>query len=423
MKTIIDREYVPSLWIYSTLDRTDSVFLDSSMENDLGRHSYIGLMPYRKYLPDDSDAIDVLDNIGTDTLMGFIGYDYGMALMGCESRHPQSHHPPFILADFDIIIDDDLVNKVLSIECKGRAMTPGKEMEIVIDSIRSCREPNVPDIPLPRHMESTDEQTFIDSVRKARQLERNGEFYVINLSRRLHVESDADPYDVFLRLRDISPSPFGAFLNIDGMTLISSSMELLLDINDGRAWTRPIKGTSPRCDDNAENEASLKRLLSSDKDRRELLMVTDMERNDLNGFCIPGSVEVNGFFKPEEYATVFHTVADVSGQIEKDRKLGQIVRCMFPGGSIAGAPKRTCIEHIDLLEDSRRGPYTGSIGFFSRERTIMNIMIRTMAYHDGMYDIGVGGGITYESDEELEFDETVQKGKALMAALGVYNGI
>lgn len=423
MKTIIDKEYVPSLWLYSSMDRTDSVFLDSSMENDLGRYSYIGLMPYKKYIPDNSDAIDLLDNIGEDLLIGFIGYDYGMDLIGCESGHPQSRFPPFILADFDIIIEDDLVNKTLSIECKGRTMLPDKELDIVMGYVRSCHRPRIPDVPNPHSIESTDEQSFVDSVKKAKQLENDGEFYVINLSRRLRVKSDAKPYDVFLRLRDIAPSPFGAFLNINGTTIISSSMELLLDIENNQVWTRPIKGTSPRGDDAVENETNLKRLLSSDKDRRELMMVTDMERNDLNGFCIPGSVKVDSFFEPEEYATVFHTVADVSGLIEKDAKLGRIVRYVFPGGSITGAPKKTCVKHIDLLENSRRGPYTGSIGLFSKKRTVMNIMIRTMTYYNGIYEMGVGGGITYESDEKLEFDETVQKGKAMMIALGVRNGI
>lgn len=422
MELIVDEEYVPSLWLYSALDRKDTMFLDSSMHNELGRYSYIGLIPFKEYLPDDSDAVAVLNGIDDDTLMGLIGYDYGMKLIGCESRHHPSRFPSFILADFDVIIKDDIENRVLIVECKGRVMPAEDEMKTIMDLIHECDEPVIPEISSPISVKSTDKKSFMDSVKRAKELERKGEFYVINLSRRIVVESCADPFDVFLRLRNISPSPFGGFMSLDGITIISSSMELLLDIEDGKAWTRPIKGTVPHGDDETDNRRNLDALLTSSKDRSELLMVTDMERNDLNRFCIPGSVRVNGFFKPEEYSTVYHTVADVSGEIE-DARLGHIVECVFPGGSVSGAPKKACIDYIDELEDSVRGPYTGSMGLFSRKKTVMNILIRTMAHKNGTYEIGVGGGITYESDESSEYEETVQKSKALMMALGADHGI
>ena len=146
-------------------------------------------------------------------------------------------------------------------------------------------------------------------------------------------------------------------------------------------------------------------------------MVTDMERNDMNRFCVPGSVEVKGFFHPEEYSTLYHTVSDVTGTVEEGVGIGRMVECMFPGGSITGAPKHASMLAIDQLEDSRRGLYTGSIGLFSKERTVMNITIRTMVHRDGMYEMGIGGGITYESDADSELRETEQKGLAMRRAL------
>ena len=411
--------YVPSSWLYSSVNHTDSVFLDSSMKNNLGKRSYIGIVPFKIYTPDSCNLKDVLDNTGDSTLMGFISYDYGMESMGCISNHPVSGIPLFVLADFDIVIEDNICEKNLVIMCKGRVMSEKKELEYVLNVINSCKQPCIPCVPLPESVEFTDGQAFIESVRKAKQYEKDGEFYVINLSRRVRVKSSADPYDVFMRLRDISPSPYGAFLNLSGVSIISSSMELLLEIDDGNAWTRPIKGTSPRTENTEQNERSLKKLLSSEKDREELLMVTDMERNDMNRFCIPGSVRVNRFFMPEEYSTLYHTVSDITGRIRDGAGLGYIVSCMFPGGSVTGAPKKACIENIDRLEEDRRGVYTGSVCLFSKKKTVMNIAIRTMAASNGIYEIGIGGGITYRSDEYSELEETIQKGKAMMRALGV----
>ncbi|MBQ8373922.1 MAG: chorismate-binding protein, partial [Candidatus Methanomethylophilaceae archaeon] len=152
------------------------------------------------------------------------------------------------------------------------------------------------------------------------------------------IQSDADPYDVFLRLRRISPSPFGAYIDLNGIRVISSSMELLLDVSNGKAWTRPIKGTVPRTGDIEKDGDNLQRLLSSEKDRSELLMVTDMERNDMNRFCVPGSVEVKGFFHPEEYSTLYHTVSDVTGTVEEGTGIGRMVECMFPADPSRGHP-------------------------------------------------------------------------------------
>ena len=421
MRTVL-KDSVPLLWIYSNMERRNTVFLDSSMNNDLGKRSYIGMVPYRTYLPGGSGPIDILNNIDGETLMGYITYDQGMMDNGIGSKHPGPDIPLFALMDFDIILEEDHTNGSVSVTCMGRAMSVENEMTLVDGLMKNAMKPSIPEVPEIITVKQGSREHFVGSVEKARGLEADGEFYVINLSRRVHVRSDADPYDVFLRLRDISPSPFGAFMEIDGTSVISSSMELLLDVKDGTAWTRPIKGTSPRTGIEEDDRESLEWLLASDKDRSELLMVTDMERNDMNRFCIPGTVEVERFYHLEEYSTLYHTVSDVTGRISDGTGIGDMVGCMFPGGSISGAPKRACLEHIDELEEESRGLYTGSIGMFSKERTVMNIAIRTMTYHDGEYAMGIGGGITFESDPESEYFETVQKGKAMMRALGDGNG-
>lgn len=423
MEKMITAGYVPSLWIYASIEREDTVFLDSSMSNRLGRRSYIGMHPWKINTHEDSDAVEVLNSMEDRTLMGFLSYDYGMELMGVQSIHGEPHWPLFVLADFDIIIEDDPQQRTLDITCKGRLEDAESQMEQVMDLLKRSCEPSIPDVPAPLTVEGTSEHAFMDFVEAARRMEAAGSFYVVNLSRRIRVRSDADPFDVFLRLRRASPSPYGAYADLCGIRIASSSMELLLDVTDGTVWTRPIKGTSPRTGNTDDDRRSLEALLSSGKDRSELLMVTDMERNDLNRFCIPGSVEVKTFYGPEEYSTLYHTVSDVIGRVPDGTGAGDMVKAIFPGGSITGAPKRACMEAIDSLEDGRRGLYTGSIGFFSKRRTTMNIAIRTLVESEGVFEFGIGGGITYLSDAASECKETIQKGKAMMMALGGGNGI
>ncbi|MCI5973980.1 anthranilate synthase component I family protein [Methanomethylophilus alvi] len=408
-------KYVPALWIYSSMDRRDTVFLDSSMG---GGRSYIGLMPHRVFLPGESDAVEVLDGMSDDdVLMGYLSYDYGLFLHGISSIHPKTQIPDFILADFDVVIEEDPVGKRLHVTCRGRVMPVCDEERFVMRLVEGASPPE--DIPGHGYDVVSDmsRSDFVRSVEEARSMMAEGEFYVINLSRSISVRSSSDPFGTFLRLRRLSPSPFGAYADLCGIQIASSSMEMLLDHRDGVVRTRPIKGTSPRTGDSKKDRDSLSALLSSDKDRSELLMVTDMERNDMNRFCVPGSVDVGSFFRPEVYSTLYHTVSDVVGRVREGVRTGEMVSCMFPGGSVTGAPKEVCMEAIDSLEACRRGIYTGSMGIFSAHMTEMSITIRTMVHSGDTYTIGVGSGITYESDPDAEYDETSLKALAMLRSL------
>lgn len=410
---ILDR-YVPSLWIYASMDRRDTVFLDSSMANDLGRRSYIGLLPY--CIHTEGDPRTILDSIGDDDiLMGWISYDCGRIMHGMESGDgPESG---FALADFDVVIMDDPSSGTLDAICRGRVSNAEDELALVRRLIDSAEEPVASDPCGYRIVSDTDRDGFIDSVTSAQESMRRGDYYVVNITRRIELESSAEPFEVFMRLRRRSPSPFGVYADMEGIQIASSSMELLLDMEGRIARTRPIKGTSPRTGIPEDDQKSLDMLLSSEKDRSELLMVSDMERNDMNRFCFPGSVEVESFFEPEEYATVFHTVSDIRGEVGPDAGIGEAFGCMFPGGSITGAPKEACMEAISELEHSRRGLYTGSAGLFSKDRTAVNILIRTLVRCNGLYSLGVGGGITVESDPGSEYEETVQKSRAVLDSI------
>ena len=158
--------------------------------------------------------------------------------------------------------------------------------------------------------------------------------------------------------------------------------------------------------------------MESGKDKSELLMIVDLERNDLNRVCVPGSVEVTELFSVEAYATVFHLISNITGRLRPELTVMDLLEATFPGGSITGAPKLRAMELIDELEHSRRNLYTGSIGYLSLDGGCdLNIVIRTAVYKNGLYHLGVGGGITYESDLEFEYEETLQKARALLRAL------
>ena len=182
--------------------------------------------------------------------------------------------------------------------------------------------------------------------------------------------------------------------------------------------TRPIKGTRKRGETPEEDAALRRELQESKKDRSELLMIVDLERNDLNRVCVPGSVKVTELFAVEEYATVFHLVANVEGDLEKGKNVMDLIEAAFPGGSITGAPKLRAMEIIDELEHDRRNLYTGSIGYLTLDGDCdFNIVIRTALHEGGVYHLGVGGGITCESELEFEYEETLQKAKAILEAL------
>ena len=245
-----------------------------------------------------------------------------------------------------------------------------------------------------------------------------GDIYIANMTQRLDVMSDREPLAVFEHLRTHNPSPFGGYLDCGDHQIICASPERFLRLHDGVVETRPIKGTRKRGETPEEDEALRRELEQSEKDKSELLMIVDLERNDLNRVCRPGSVEVTELFTVETYATVFHLVSNIRGELAQGSDVTDLLRAAFPGGSITGAPKYRAMEIIDELEHGKRGLYTGSIGYLTLDGECdLNIVIRTAFHRDGRYHLGVGGGITSESDLEFEYEETLQKAKAVLEAL------
>jgi len=243
------------------------------------------------------------------------------------------------------------------------------------------------------------------------------------LSQRFACEPTADPALLYHALRSANPAPFAAYLDCGGVQVLSSSPERFLRIEGRRIQTRPIKGTRPRAGDAAADARAARELLASAKDRAELLMITDLERNDLGRVCVYGSVRVVERVALESYATVLHLVSTVEGRLAEGVTAVEAVRACFPGGSITGAPKIRAMEIIDELEPSARGVYTGAVGWLGFDGDAdLNIAIRTLVHRDGRVWFHAGGGIVADSVPSLEYEETLHKARGVMQALASVEG-
>jgi para-aminobenzoate synthetase component 1 len=276
---------------------------------------------------------------------------------------------------------------------------------------------------------------FCQAVAKARRYIAAGDIYQVNLSRRYTVslvpagEQGRQRWpDLYLRLRQANPAPYAAYIDVGGgAAVLSSSPELFLDLRGGRVVTRPIKGTRPlRPGDEAANNLAREALIRSEKDRAELTMIVDLERNDLGRVSEYGSVRVTEAREVEAYAAVYHTVATVEGRLHAGRDVADLLKATFPGGSITGAPKVRAMQIIAELEPTRRSVYTGAVGYLAPPsegdpagRCALNIAIRTLIGSGDAVHIQVGGGIVADSDPQAELEETSDKARAMLAALGL----
>ena len=247
-----------------------------------------------------------------------------------------------------------------------------------------------------------------------------GDIYQANLTQRFNLPYAGDALSLYQLLNSQNPAPFAAFLPYDDFQILSSSPERFIRIDPKRnIETCPIKGTRPRGKTEFEDNKLAEELINSVKDRAELTMIIDLERNDLGRICKYGSVRVTDLIRLEKYPTVWHLVSTIVGTLKSDLLASEILKAIFPGGSITGAPKIRAMEIIEELEPNKRGIYTGSIGYIGFDGTWdLNIVIRTLILKEGQAYFHAGGGIVADSIPESEYEETLQKVRALVRALG-----
>ncbi len=441
--------------IYNCFKDNNSILLDSSKEDkDLSKYSFIGLNPFLTFEAYGRDTYINGERVDGDPFVfleklikeyefkydielplvsgaiGYISYDSGRIIENIHDLSKEDFKIPDIRFKFyDNIIIFDLINNKKYITTLGIKENSNKSIKIILEKIQNAikideSEEHLSSINAMAKTENNkfhsnfSKEEYIDKIKCLKEYIRNGDVYIANMTQRFFCESNEESINIYKKLRKINKAPFSVFANYDDFQIISSSPERFIQIKGRKAHTRPIKGTRPRGRDLKEDLLNKEALINSEKDKAELLMVVDLERNDFSKVCKPHTVKVTELFKLEEYATVFHLVSTIEGELKDEISEVKFIRECFPGGSITGTPKIRAMEIIEELEMLKRNIYTGCIGYFDfRGNSDFNIAIRTIIKKDNKAYFGVGGGITYDSIEEDEYEETLDKAKALMKVL------
>lgn len=444
-----------SFEIYSIFkNKNRSFFLDSGMDTEkLGKYSFIGFDPieeveckdYKITLTKENktsilkgDPFEELKNImdryklkynGEIPFIGGAVGTFSYDLCHYIEKLPRNavddvNFPDLSLGIFDGIIAIDHQKQetyIIAIGFKEDPKDIVKRIEtqiienekkgIVIELIESKIKPDF-------NSNFCSKESYKDSIEKVRSYIETGDVYQVNLTQRFESKIDITPFELYAKLRHINPAPFASYMDLGEFKIVSSSPERFIKIKDGIIETRPIKGTINRGTTPEEDKKNREQLCNSEKDKAELLMIVDLERNDLSKVAKIGTVKVTELFHLEEYSTVYHLVSTVKAEIKKGVDSVDCIKATFPGGSITGAPKIRSMEVIDELEPTQRNIYTGAIGYIGfNGDTDLNIVIRTVLCKENKVYFQVGGGITWDSDPELEYQETLHKAKAMMDAI------
>jgi para-aminobenzoate synthetase component 1 len=375
--------------------------------------------------------------------IGIIGYEFGRSL----ERIPAPRFNDLDLADlcigiYDWVIAWDhasgrawIISTGLPAAGSGRASRAAERLELVRSALAGGSPPHMaapqpgtrtrlaPSFPVESRagIRSTfTAERYQDSVRRVIEYILAGDAFQVNLSQRFEAPAPADLFHLYRRLRSITPAPFAGYFDLGDAVLVSASPErfLSLDPASRTVETRPIKGTRPRGKDAPADARLRAELEASEKDRAENVMIVDLLRNDLSRVCGPGTVEVPSLLALEEHPTVFHLVSTVTGRLVPGAGIPDLLGATFPGGSITGAPKIRAMEIIAELEPTARGPYTGTLLYWSFTGAMdSSILIRSYVVRDGRAWFHAGGGIVADSDPAAEYQETLDKAEALVQAL------
>jgi para-aminobenzoate synthetase component I len=412
--------------------------LDSCGVNHLGSHLLIaGISPFEQLEITNDNPFETLktlnDKLANPTYASIftLSYDFGLKLENITSKHI-SDEPDLFIAAFEVLIIHDYdTHKTFLCGNKNKF----DEVENHLNSINLTNSINPTDSK--DSINSTDSETYIKSIEQIQDLIREGKTYQTNLTRQIKVNWNEKPNvsEIFLRLRKENPAPFAAFLKRNNDTVISASPERFLHIENGVISTSPIKGTRPRGTNQAEDLRLRAELLSSEKDLAENVMIVDLLRNDLGRVCEFGSVKVEKLCDLEIHPTLFHLVSTICGKLKRDVSIADIIRAVFPCGSITGCPKISTMHIIDEIEPTSRGLSMGAIGvsipntafqiptFPNQGFTFdMSVAIRTMVVRKNIGTFNVGGGIVIDSVPQDEFVETEIKSMSLLDAVNFGNG-
>lgn len=362
---------------------------------------------------DRGGVLAELERIRTDehqVAIGYVSYEACLPWLGVRSSQEDSDLPGIHYYVYDRVLKYDHQSGYFS------------EPELAIEYLETDLDPPlrsaIDHVGLTALTADTPRAAYLEQVERAKRHIFEGDIYQANFTCRFEAHTPLDPFVAYLRLRRFNPAPYSAFMNFGSYQVLSSSPERMFLWVGDRIVSSPIKGTISRGEDEAETAANLERLLQSDKDRAELLMIVDLVRNDLGKLAMTGRVTVEQLYRPEIYSSVIHLISDISARLRPECTMESVFAALLPGGSITGAPKKRAVEIIDELEEQPRSVYTGSIGYVGQGRADFNIAIRTMTHQNHCYRIHAGGGIVADSDPVAEYDEMMLKARNLFRAIG-----
>ena len=349
-----------------------------------------------------------------DTVIAFDHKDKKIFIVSCPKTEKAIQDSRYKIQDSRITYENyyDRAYKKINDLHKKIEIASSRNIGTRNDKRRSSQNP------IKIHHEMGKEK-YMNIVKKAKEYIKAGDIFQANLSQRVSADiGDITPWQIYLQLKEINPSPFAGYLNMGDYHIVSSSPERLLRVQGNAVETRPIAGTRPRGANAGGDRKMRAELLLNEKERAEHLMLIDLERNDLGRISDYGSVLVDEFMATEDYSHVIHIVSNVSGTIAKGKDCFDAIRAAFPGGTITGVPKVRCMEIIDELEPVARGPYTGSFGYIGFNETMdLNIIIRTFVIKNNTAYVQAGAGIVADSDPEKEYYESLKKAEALIKTL------
>ena len=427
------RELLPAPAFASALlalrDRRGLVALDSAGGRPAD-YSWIGFEP--KALPEGIERVEDLRSLLAESssagsvpgpfqggFLGILSYDLGVHGEGLDLPEEPWHLPKIVGGIYTrFLVFDHAENRAFLVLPDGaHSKSEGEALELLLQTQQSPKSFQVG--AMERHTPSKIHQQRIETSRREIAA---GEYYQVNLAHRFTAPMQGEPLDLYLRLRITNSAPYCGFMAFEGGSVLSTSPELLLSYDGEQVFTRPIKGTVARHQDPVLDQQSREALLASEKDRAELAMIVDLERNDLGRIAQTGSVRVDHFPELETYTRVHHLVATVRALPKPGINAIDLLHALFPGGSITGAPKLASMEAIARLEGEGRGFFTGSLGFVDFSgNALFNILIRTVVWRpttqsQGEISFRVGGGITHASIASDEDDETLHKAAGLIDA-------
>ncbi len=434
------------------INRGGYSFLLESVEGGerLARYSFIGTEPYRVLTFRGDDKTNPLPLVAEELnkykivpvsglpkfcggAVGYLGYEVVTRFEELPSpdRDPLGIPESLFMFVDTVLIFDHVTHKIkvlshahLDGDIEEAYQKAVDKIDNLVDRLNQPLQPSQQmntATPLVRESKPSSNFTkeeYEAAVIKIKQYITAGEAIQVVPSQRLAQPTDAAPFEIYRALRTINPSPYMFFLDFTDFYIIGASPEILVRVEDGMVMTRPLAGTRPRGKSPAEDAMLEKELRSDEKERAEHIMLVDLGRNDIGRVSEPGTVEVSELMEVERYSHVMHLVTHVQGKLRRDMTAFDALRACFPAGTVSGAPKIRAMEIIAEFEPEKRGPYAGAVGYFSFSGNMdMAIAIRTMVMTKGIAYTQAGGGIVYDSVPEHEYEETMNKARALLNAI------